>query len=172
MSPAANKNEQATAAVRVAAGMSNELLDELALRVLTHPTLADAIARRVVELMGEKTWDRPDTDGAAPTRGARPEPGYRAPDIATTAEFCRELGVSRTYAYAHREELGALTLGDGPKARLRWDMTVARSYMAGRSLAPRPEKAKPRRASRRRTAVSSKLTAAGNEQLVVPDFAL
>lgn len=139
-----------------AAMLPGDVLDALASRVLEHPTLADAIARRVVEMLHEQ----------------QEQPDYRAPAIATTQELCKELRIERTYAYAHREALGARKLGDGPKARLRWDMETARAFMASRSLAPQ-EKTKRRRSSRRsRRAAEGGLTAAGNALLAVPDFSV
>lgn len=66
------------------------------------PDLAEAIARRVIELLrAEET---------APHSG-------RLVDAATLA---RELGVERDWVYAHADELGAIRLG-GPKGRLRFD---------------------------------------------------
>lgn len=70
----------------------------------------DAVARRVVELLGE-------TDsmngGAGPGNG-----GVRFVDAATVA---RVLGVERDWVYAHARELGAIRLG-GEKGRLRFDL--------------------------------------------------
>jgi hypothetical protein len=37
-----------------------------------------------------------------------------------------ELGVDRSWVYAHADELGAIRLGDGPKPRLRFDLEAAR----------------------------------------------
>ena len=48
-------------------------------------------------------------------------------ELATTsalvdaATLARELGVSRAYVYEHATELGAVRLGSGPKARLRFN---------------------------------------------------
>jgi hypothetical protein len=66
------------------------------------PELAEAIARRVVELL--RTEETPPHSG-------------RLVDAATLA---RELGVERDWVYAHADELGAVRLG-GPKGRLRFD---------------------------------------------------
>jgi hypothetical protein len=46
------------------------------------------------------------------------------------------LGVSRDFVYEHADELGALRLGNGPKARLRFDVDAALScYGSERSQA-------------------------------------
>lgn len=96
----------------------------------------EAVARRVVELI------RGDGD----ERG-----GGRLVDAAALAE---ELGVDRSWVYAHRRELGALELGHGPKPRLRFDLERAWSVLAGAAEhapeAARPAPSRSRRRSRRR----------------------
>jgi hypothetical protein len=67
--------------------------------VLT-PADIEAVALRVVELLRE--------EGVA-TR------------LLTADEVATRLGVDRDYVYAHADELGAKRLGDGPRARLRFD---------------------------------------------------
>ncbi len=37
-------------------------------------------------------------------------------------QLARDLGVSLDYVYAHATELGAMRLGSGPKARIRFDL--------------------------------------------------
>lgn len=65
----------------------------------------EAIARRVVELMGG---------------------GQGSEDWIDAAEAARRFSLSRDYVYEHADALGAMRLGDGPKARLRFDpATVA-----------------------------------------------
>jgi hypothetical protein len=41
--------------------------------------------------------------------------------LATPAELAAILGVSRAFVYDHGEQLGAIRLGSGPRARLRFD---------------------------------------------------
>jgi hypothetical protein len=48
-------------------------------------------------------------------------------DASTLAEA---LGVSRRFVYEHADELGAQRLGEGPKARLRFDVQAARAAMS------------------------------------------
>jgi hypothetical protein len=57
-----------------------------------------------------------------------------APDWVDAAELARRLGVGIDYVYDHAADLGAIRLGDGPRARLRFDAREA----AGR-LAPRDD---------------------------------
>ena len=62
----------------------------------------DEIARRVAELL-------------RPGRPARQE------SMLTAAEVAADLGVSRTWVYENAKKLGAIRLGPGRRARLRFD---------------------------------------------------
>jgi hypothetical protein len=68
-----------------------------------HPDLIDAVARRFLELV------RQEATGADP------------PDLLTVAEVAARLKMSPKWVYAHQHRLGVIRLGDGPKARLRFD---------------------------------------------------
>ena len=86
----------------------------------------EAIAQRVAQIV------RPE-----------PLPGLVSADV-VSARF----GVSRTWVYAHADELGVIRLGDGPRARLRFDLRRC----AERFAQPTPEPVRapaPRRAGRR-----------------------
>jgi hypothetical protein len=48
-------------------------------------------------------------------------------------DLAGELGVSIDYVYAHATELGAMRLGSGPKARIRFDLERARRALEARS---------------------------------------
>jgi hypothetical protein len=62
-------------------------------------------------------------------------------------------GVSRDFVYAHADELGAIRLGSGPRARLRFDLVeVAARLNARRSVPTRPRHAPTRPRPRRRVA--------------------
>ena len=61
----------------------------------------EAIAVRVVELLGDR---------ATPTR------------LVTAEELGRRLGMSRSTVYERADELGAIRIGSGPRARLRFDL--------------------------------------------------
>jgi hypothetical protein len=47
-------------------------------------------------------------------------------------QLARDLGVSLDYVYAHATELGAMRLGSGPKARIRFDLDRARQALEAR----------------------------------------
>jgi hypothetical protein len=79
----------------------------------------EAVARRVVELMR--------AGGGVPSV-------RRLVDAGTLAA---EFGVTRSWVYEHRDELGAVRIGTGPKPRLRFDLQAAREALAGHD-GPRP----------------------------------
>lgn len=72
----------------------------------------EALARRVVELIRNES---------------NPPLARRMVDAATLAA---ELGIERSWVYAHRHELGGIPLGAGSKPRLRFDVETARELLA------------------------------------------
>jgi hypothetical protein len=89
--------------------------------------------RREVERLAA-ALDSPGVD-----RNGTPEPEAGA--LVSAAEAARRLGVSRDFLYRHADDLGAVRLGTGPKARLRFDLdTVAERI--DREPAPEPKRAK------------------------------
>jgi hypothetical protein len=99
------------------------------------PGFVDAIARRVVELLRE--------EGAVSREGPR---------LLTVAAVAQEFGVSTDWVYANAARLGAIRLGSGPRARLRFDRaTIADRLTKVASHAARDrssQRAKRRRAMR------------------------
>ncbi len=78
--------------------------------------IAERAAHRVVQLL------------------RRPGPGpYQLLD---PKELATALNVSLDYVYAHAADLGAMRLGDGPKARLRFDLQSAQTAMRARKQPP------------------------------------
>ncbi len=82
--------------------------------------LVDALAERVAELL-------------------RPAPNS-SPGLLTAAQLAHALNVSRAWVYENADRLGARKLGDGPRARLRFDLETARAATgtSGVKDAPRP----------------------------------
>ncbi len=72
----------------------------------------EAVARRVVELIRSE-------GNSSIVRG-----------LVDAAALAAELGVERSWVYAHRVELGAIQLGSGSKPRLRFDVEVAWKVLA------------------------------------------
>lgn len=78
------------------------------------PETIEAIAQRVAELLRQP---HPPTSG----RG-----------LVTAEQLASQLGLSRAWVYEHAQELGAIRLGAGPKARLRFNPTTAAEALANR----------------------------------------
>jgi len=99
--------------------------------------LVDAIARRVVELL----------EGAR-ARAGTTDPGTDAEAAClTVSQVAARYRVSRSWVYAHQRELGAMRLGQGPRARLRFDPKVVAEAIApfdGSQRPPDPPVAAPR----------------------------
>lgn len=116
----------------------------------------EAVARRVVELLAEP---------AARATSA-------APPLVDAGAVAAALGVSRSTVYEHAEALGARRLGDGRRARLRFDVAEAlerwtRRSASGESLSAVKRSAEPKAAPRRRAR-----TGTGGELLPIgPDAA-
>jgi hypothetical protein len=86
------------------------------------PADVEAIAARVVELLGPKS-----------------QVGHH---VDTTA-LAAMLGVSGDWVREHAGELGAIRVGDGPKGALRFEVRRVRAALERRRLARRPtEKAR------------------------------
>lgn len=68
--------------------------------------LAEVVAERVVEMLEQR--DR-----------------RRVAGLATAAEVAEQLHVRKSWVYANQHRLGVIRLGDGPKARLRFDLEQA-----------------------------------------------
>jgi hypothetical protein len=73
----------------------------------------DAIARRIVELLG----DQP----------------FAIRELVDAEELARRFGLSRAWVYSHADELGALRVGAGPRSRLRFDPRIALERLTSRS---------------------------------------
>ena len=98
------------------------------------PGFVDAVARRVVELLRE--------EGVVSREGPR---------LLTVAAVSEEFEVSTDWVYANAGPLGAIRLGSGPRARLRFERaTIADRIAKVASHAARDHSSQ--RAKRRRRA--------------------
>jgi hypothetical protein len=59
-------------------------------------------------------------------------PGAGIHQLLNPKELASALNVSVDYVYEHAADLGAMRLGDGPKAHLRFDLHTARRRMTER----------------------------------------
>ena len=95
--------------------------------------LVEAVARRVVELLGEEVLPS-------------------APRYVDAATLARELDVEREWVYSNAERLGAIRLG-GPKGRLRFNREVVKerlSFPEGNRRHHRRAASRPRQRPKRR----------------------
>ena len=77
------------------------------------PAFVDAVARRVVDLLREEGELQPD-----------------GPRLLTAAQVAEKFGVSKDWLYANAGPLGAIRMGSGPRARLRFDRTTIEDRFA------------------------------------------
>lgn len=85
----------------------------------------EAIAERVVERLTEQT-KAPGTIG-----------------LASAAQVAKLYGVTPSWVYANKTRLGAVKLGDGPRARLRFDLErVEEELLPRRGSQPQPPRRK------------------------------
>ena len=110
--------------------LAAEVVDQLAGR------LADLISDRVISAVKDTIVHTPGPSAA------------RLVDAAAIAE---QFGVARRYVYDHQRELGAVRLGHGPRARLRFDPRWVKA-----SLEQRQQPATARRGRRRRKRTDSR----------------
>jgi hypothetical protein len=96
------------------ASLGEKQLEQLA--ELLAPRLADALAPELARLIAD-------------LQDAQPQPDDRI----NAAELARRFGVSEDWVYRHADELGALRLGDGPKARLRFHVPTVVERLTSRS---------------------------------------
>jgi hypothetical protein len=85
------------------------------------PAFAEAVAQRVVELLREQCL--------IVATGRR--------ELLTAAEVADRFGLSASYVRRHADDLGAIRLGAGPKARLRFDPERVIAGLTGRDTCER-----------------------------------
>jgi hypothetical protein len=74
----------------------------------------EQVAERVADLLEQRAEQR-----RMPSAG-----------LVDVAELALYLGVTRAWVYQHAAELGAIRIGSGPRARMRFDLEVAKEMLA------------------------------------------
>ncbi len=75
----------------------------------------------------------------------------REATLVSASELALRLGVTRSFVYEHSAELGAISLGNGPRPRLRFDPEQAIAcYVSRRSPQPKTAQEAALRPRRRR----------------------
>jgi hypothetical protein len=69
----------------------------------------------------------------------------------TVAKLAKHLDLNPAWVYEHADELGAIRIGDGPKARIRFDLHTAKAALAQHQAnrTPPPADVAPRRPRQR-----------------------
>jgi hypothetical protein len=121
--------------------------------VYLHPDAVEAIARRTVELLREQT-----------------QPADR---LLTAKQVAALFSVKVGWVYENADRLGGVRIGDGPKARKRFDPARSDLLRAAIDGAPArltaPRSCTTKRAARRSRRAANGLTAAGNPLLPDPN---
>jgi hypothetical protein len=113
-----------------------------ALMTLEHQDI-EAIARRDIRAVAEALADVLFERGLV--MPASPAPPARVLNAAQVADL---LGRDRQWVYAHAGELGAFRYGDGPKARIGFDLVTVEQWKRDRQIR---SETPPRRRDRRRS---------------------
>lgn len=100
------------------------------------PQAVEQVATRVAQLLHRQQEDRERQRVSEPT------------GMLTVSELAQHLHLNRAWVYEHADELGAIRLGDGPKARLRFDLHTAKTALGRHQAGPAPAGAKTRRPTR------------------------
>jgi hypothetical protein len=105
--------------------------------------LSDQQLERLAELLAERLRGSPST-----RTDLQPPENFTGSfaGLVDAATLASELGVSRQWIYQHRDRLGGVRIGTGPRARIRFDVNTARQALHA------PERTTtPTTTSRRRT---------------------
>jgi hypothetical protein len=129
------------------------------IRVRASSRLAPRIAREIVLLATRRgrllVFDIDEIDAVAEHLAEVLAPAPANIGLVDAQELAEQLGVARDWVYANADRLGGVRLGDGPRARLRFDADRAREALAARSggvlplstASPRSRRGRPRRSA-------------------------
>ncbi len=93
------------------------------------PQTIEQIAQRVAQLLTRPNTTLTDTHSitGAPAPSSVPGASDATPPVAllTAGQLAQQLGVTRAWVYENAHRLGAIRLGNGPRARLRFNPNTA-----------------------------------------------
>ncbi|HEX5922922.1 MAG TPA: hypothetical protein VFY45_03765 [Baekduia sp.] len=104
------------------------------------PTAGDV--RAIAEAIADVLAERGLVVYAGPSGSAR---------VLNAREVSKLLGRSAPWVYAHATELGAIRMGNGPKARIGFDLANIEQWKRDNQIRPPQPRKPPRRRSRRNT---------------------
>jgi len=81
------------------------------------PQAIEQIATRVAQLLHRAQHNQEHTEPREPV------------GMVTVAQLATYLKLSTAWVYEHADKLGAIRIGDGPKARIRFDLQVAKAAL-------------------------------------------
>jgi hypothetical protein len=100
------------------------------------PQAVEQVAGRVAQLL-QRQQQQEQRHASGPT------------GMLTVSELAQHLHLNRAWVYEHADELGAIRVGNGPKARIRFDLHTAKTALQRQQPdsgpAPAPPKARPPR---------------------------
>ena len=105
--------------------------------------LAELVSERVVARLRSADATTNGTSGSPWPVGGRESERERTV-LLTAQEVARRFGVSAEWVRDHRDELGVVRLGDGPRPRLRFDPEIVVEALTRRSKCRRSETEEPR----------------------------
>lgn len=104
--------------------------------------LAPRIAREIVLLATRRgsllVFDIDEIDAVAEHLAEVLSPAPANVGLIDAQELAEQLGVARDWVYANAERLGGVRLGDGPRARLRFDAERARQALTANAAGGQP----------------------------------
>ncbi len=104
------------------------------------PTTGDV--RAIAEAIADVLAERGLVVYAGPSGSAR---------VLNAREVSKLLGRSAPWVYAHATELGAIRMGNGPKARIGFDLASIEQWKRDNQIRPPQPRKPPRRRPRRNT---------------------
>lgn len=81
------------------------------------PQAVEQVANRVAALLQRQQRDQQQARTSEPA------------GMLTVAELAQHLHLNRAWVYEHADELGAIRVGSGPKARIRFDLHTAKAAL-------------------------------------------
>jgi hypothetical protein len=102
------------------------------------PQAVEQVAARVAQLL-QRQQQRQEQDEAPQGLG-----------MLTVSQLANHLHLNRAWVYEHADELGAIRIGSGPKARIRFDFHTAKAALNQQQVSRTPEPAITRKSQRRR----------------------
>lgn len=81
------------------------------------PQAVEQVATRVAQILNRRQQDQERQRMSEPT------------GMLTVSQLAQHLHLNRAWVYEHADQLGAIRLGDGPKARLRFDLHTAKTAL-------------------------------------------